>query len=125
MSDSPERERYPLNADGPFYVVKDLCLCCMVPEYEAPELMGFDSETMHCYFKRQPETPEEVEHAIMAVLASDIEGLRYSGNDPHILDKLGGAKQLCDIYDANSAPNNEAPDSKCFKQKLIDRTKGD
>ena len=125
MSDNPEREKYPLNADGPFYVVKDLCLCCMLPEYEAPEVMGFDSEAMHCYFRRQPETAEEIEHAVNAVLGSDIEGLRYSGNDPYILDKLRGAKQLCDVYDADSVSRDESSESKCYKQKLVDWIKGE
>ena len=125
MSDVPERERYPLNVDGPFYVVKDLCLCCMMPEYEAPELMGFDSEAMHCYFKRQPETAEEIEHAVNAILSSDIEGLRYSGNDPKVLAKLRDAKHLCDSYDADGALSNESPESKCFKQKLLGWIRGD
>ena len=125
MGNNPERERHPLNADGPFYVVKDLCLCCMMPEHEAPELMGFDSEHMHCYFKRQPETREEIEHAIAAVLASDIEGLRYAGLDPHILGKLRGAKQLCDIYATEGVPDHEEAGGRGCKQKLIDWVEGE
>ena len=94
-----ERDRYPLNAAGPFYVEKDMCLCCMMPEYEAPELMGFDGETNHCYFERQPNTPEEIEHAINAVASSDIAALRYAGSDPYILRRLVEAqsKSCCDV----------------------------
>ena len=48
----------------------------MIPEIEASELMGFDHETMHGYFKQQPLTPEELEHAIAATAASDLQGWR-------------------------------------------------
>ena len=89
-------ERHPLNAEGPFYVEKDACLSCMVPEDEAPELMGYDAENCHCYFRRQPSTPEELEHAINAVAASDIGALRYSGDDPYILQRLKGCDYACD-----------------------------
>ena len=91
-------ERTPLNAEGDFYVEKDLCLACMAPEYEAPELMGFDEETF-CYFKRQPTTPEELDHAIEAVCVSCIAALRYAGNDPEVLDRLRakGAGEQCDV----------------------------
>jgi hypothetical protein len=70
----------------------------MIPEIEAAELMGFDSEAMHCYFKQQPLTSEELEHAIVAVAASDIQGLRYAGSDQYILGRLIelGASDCCD-----------------------------
>jgi hypothetical protein len=67
-----KRERYSLNADGDFHAVKDICITCMMPEDRAPELMGFDEEACHCYFKRQPGTPEELEHAIAAVASSEV-----------------------------------------------------
>ena len=82
-----KHERTPLNAEGDFYVEKDMCLACMAPEYEAPELMGYDEQT-GCYFRRQPGKPEELDHAIMAVRASCIAALRYAGNDPKILERL-------------------------------------
>ncbi|MFN2596277.1 MAG: hypothetical protein ABR563_03725 [Pyrinomonadaceae bacterium] len=93
-----ERERYPLNAEGDFYVEKDICLTCMVPELEAPELMGFDKQAGHCYFRRQPATPEELEHAISAVYHSEVQGLRYAGNDEYVLKRLAerGCADCCD-----------------------------
>jgi hypothetical protein len=93
-----ERERYPQNAAGDFYVEKDLCMMCMMPEVEAPELMGFDQEAWNCYFKRQPSTPNELAHAIAAVASSEIQGLRYAGNDPEVLRRLvdAGASDCCD-----------------------------
>lgn len=82
-----KRKRHPLNAKGDFFVEYDMCLACDAPYSEAPELMAYDENT-HCYFKRQPQNPEEVEHAINAVRASCIEVVRYGGNDPEILKKI-------------------------------------
>ncbi len=76
------------NVPGPFYVSRDECMACGAPEHEAPELMAFDEERFSCYFRRQPETPEEVEHAIRAVWASCCRAVRYAGNDPKILKRL-------------------------------------
>ena len=81
------RKRHPLNADGDFFVEYDMCLACDAPYSEAPELIEYDENT-HCYFKRQPQTPEEVEHAINAVRVSCIEAVLYDGNDPEILKKI-------------------------------------
>jgi len=91
-------ERTLLNAEGDFYVVKDTCITCMAPHQEAPELMGLDNET-GCYFRRQPQTPEELDHAIEAVWVSCVEALRYSGNDPEILERLRAksCKSLSDV----------------------------
>ena len=71
---------------------------CMMPEIEAPELMAFDQEAGNCYFKKQPNTPVELAHAIAAVASSEIQGLRYAGNDPEVLRRLvdAGASDCCD-----------------------------
>jgi hypothetical protein len=91
-------ERTPLNAEGDFYVVKDTCLSCTAPHHEAPELLGLDEE-IGCYFRRQPQTPEELTHAVEAVWVSCVEALRYSGNDPEILERLRakGCKSQSDV----------------------------
>jgi hypothetical protein len=91
-------ERTPLNAEGDFYVVEGTCITCMAPHEVAPELMGLDEAT-GCYFRRQPQTPEEVEHAVEAVRVSCVEALRYSGSDPQILERLRakGCKSLSDV----------------------------
>jgi hypothetical protein len=98
-----KHKRTPLNAKGDFYVEKDTCLICMAPEHEAPGLMGYDEET-GCYFKRQPQTPEEIEHAVEAVWVSCVQALRYAGNDPVILEKLRakGCKSRCDALSSKS-----------------------
>jgi hypothetical protein len=95
------RERYPQNSAGDFYVEKNACMTCLMPEVAAPELMGFDQEQGHCYFKKQPTTPEEISHAISAVASSEIQGLRYAGSDPDILRRLvdASAAECCDALD--------------------------
>jgi hypothetical protein len=106
-----EQKRYHLNAEGPFYVEDGECLSCMMPEYVAPELMGYDAERAHCYFKRQPSTPEELEHAIEAVASSDIEALRYAGEDPYVLERL--SPYVCDALSCklNGRRSGEGTDS--------------
>jgi hypothetical protein len=93
-----EFERTSLNAEGDFYVMKDTCITCMAPHHEAPELMGLDEET-GCYFMRQPQTAEEIGHAVEAIRVSCVEALRYSGNDPEVLERLRarGCKSQSDV----------------------------
>lgn len=81
--------RFHLNVAGPFYVEDGSCITCGAPEAEAPGLMGSVDEEGHCYFKRQPETEEEVEQAINAVRVSCCRGVRYGGDDPEIIRRLG------------------------------------
>ncbi len=96
------RQRNPLNAPGSFYTEANVCLACCLPEAEAPELLGFeedlDNPKFGCFFKRQPETREELEHAFMAMAVSCIDGLRYGGTDPVILHRLRelGMEAQCD-----------------------------
>jgi ferredoxin len=78
----------PLNAPGPFYVGKDQCIACMAPQHEAPELMDYDESAGTCYFKRQPQTPLETEHAIQAVYVACCDAVQYSGTDPRILARF-------------------------------------
>jgi hypothetical protein len=53
----------------------------------------------HCYFRRQPETLEEVERAISACCVSCVSAVRYSGNDPEILRRFRevGRIDVCDV----------------------------
>ena len=84
-------EPYPLNVPGPFYVENGMCIICRVPEHEAPDLIGFDeapSGTGHCYFKKQPETSEELERAINAMSVACCGAHCYRGDDPEIIRRL-------------------------------------
>jgi hypothetical protein len=96
-----KRRRYPLNVDGDFYVEDGMCMACTAPEHEAPELIFFDPEATagyHCFFKRQPKTPEEIERAITAVAVGCCAGVRYAGIDPTIICRLLelGVPDTCD-----------------------------
>ena len=93
---------YPKNAPGDFYVQNGYCLKCEAPYYEAPDLMAHDDEgdNPHCYFKRQPETPEEVERAVMACHVSCVRAVRYAGKNPKILKRFLelGRVDACDLF---------------------------
>ncbi len=46
---------------------------------------------VHCYFKKQPVTPEEVGRAIAAIAVSCCGSLVYAGHDEKIIERLGQA----------------------------------
>lgn len=82
--------RHPKNVPGPFYVENNCCIACDAPRTDAPDLMGADDGlgNYHCHFKKQPETPEEVERAVWACWVSCTKAVRYAGDDPAILNRL-------------------------------------
>jgi hypothetical protein len=83
--------RFRLNAPGDFFVEDGRCIACTAPEHEAPELMAHAEDeglNYHCYFRRQPETSEEIEHAVRAVYVSCCGAVRYGGSDPGVLARL-------------------------------------
>ena len=90
------KDKYPKNADGPFYVENGMCICCGVPEDVAPDLMSHEitpENGYHCYFKKQPSTEQEVQQAIDAVSSSCCGAVNYGGNDPEILKCLAGIEE--------------------------------
>lgn len=92
-------DRYPENSKGDFYVQNDVCLSCGAPEAQASDLIEHSKlEYGHCYFKKQPQTEDEIERAINAIAVSCISGLRYGGKDEKILKRLYeiGESQQCD-----------------------------
>jgi hypothetical protein len=98
-SDNKAPDRYPENSQGDFYVQNQACITCGAPEAEAPDLIEHSKlEYGHCYFKKQPKTPDEIERAINAMAVSCISGLRYGGKNEQILKRLYeiGEAGLCD-----------------------------
>ncbi|HST12130.1 MAG TPA: hypothetical protein VLL05_17275 [Terriglobales bacterium] len=89
-------QTYPENAPGPFYVQNDYCITCRAPESVAPDLIGFYEDPSgtgrrrHCYFKKQPQTPEETDRAVKAVWANCCGSYRYAGTDSDVQKKLEG-----------------------------------
>jgi hypothetical protein len=98
------RRRYPENTPGPFYVERDRCIICLAPEREAPDLMGFAEGTAgrssesHCFFRKQPRTPDEIDRAVAALRVACCVALRYAGRDPEVLARLRelGLADQCD-----------------------------
>jgi len=82
-----KKQRHPANAPGDFYVMDGYCLACQAPEHEAPDLMANTeaSGMYHCFFQKQPSSPEEVDRAINAVCVGCCGAVRYGGKDPAIL----------------------------------------
>jgi hypothetical protein len=88
-------EAHPESAPGDFYVVNQGCAACGMPHVVAPDLMGSaENDTSHCIWKRQPQTPREIENAIDVVLTSCVECHRYAGDDEQIIARLGW--EFCD-----------------------------
>ena len=89
-----DRERFPLSADGPFYVLYECCVACDVPLTQVPDLMAMhqsddpDEFAYHCYFKRQPKTDAELQRAINAIHVQDLGCIRYGGSDSDVLSRL-------------------------------------
>jgi hypothetical protein len=92
-------ERYPENVEGDFYVENQVCITCGAPEAEAPDLIEHSKKDYgHCYFKKQPETPDEIERAIQAMAVSCIAGIRYCGKNVTIIKRIYelGLQAECD-----------------------------
>jgi ferredoxin len=88
-----KHESYSENASGDFYVEQDMCIACRAPESVAPDLVGFYEDPSgtgresHCYFKKQPETAEEMSRAIKAICISCCGAYRYAGSVPEVKEK--------------------------------------
>ena len=92
-------QRVPENVPGDFYVEAGLCTRCYLVHGEAPDLLNDPAEPFdECYFRRQPQTPEEVDQAISAIWVSEMCALRYAGTDEAIIAKLRTQQSaaLCD-----------------------------
>lgn len=91
---------YHRNSPGHFYVEDGCCIDCQAPWAEAPDLIAHDDQGdyPHCYFKKQPETSEEIDRAVSACAVSCVGAVRYAGDDPAILDRFRAfrAEVACD-----------------------------
>lgn len=84
------------NVPGPFYTTGE-CMSCGTPEIMAPELLApLDDTNSETFFLKQPETPEEIEHACQAIEVCCADALRYGGKDPAIIERLGNNPNCCD-----------------------------
>ncbi len=90
VSANRKESSYPENVPGPFYVVCDECITCRAPESVAPDLIGFYEDhseagrSSHCYFKKQPASPGELDRAVKAIRVNCCGTYRYAGTDGSI-----------------------------------------
>jgi len=95
-----ERIPHPENAPGDFYVENGCCLTCEMPFILAPELFAWSSNegAFHCYVKRQPATPGELEQMLSAVHAAEAQCIRYRGTEQLVHLRLleSGDRAICD-----------------------------
>lgn len=91
--------RHPENTKGDFYVENNSCISCGAPQAEASDLIDHSTkDTGHCFFKKQPQTEEEIDRAINAIAVSCVGALRYGGTDQNIIKRLYdlSCEHLCD-----------------------------
>lgn len=90
------QNRFSKNVPGPFYTTGE-CMSCGTPEGEAPDLLApLSDENSDTYFVKQPSTAEEVERACRAVEVCCVDAVRYGGDDPNIILRLGNNQGCCD-----------------------------
>ena len=88
---------------GSFYVRRECCLTCGVPQRIAPELFGWNAEGL-CFLLRQPSTKDELDQVVRVLWAQEVGCWRYGGDDPSFLKRLAelGIEEHCDIAPAPS-----------------------
>ena len=68
-----------------------------MPDVTAPELFGEADYT--CFVKRQPETTDEVDRMVRAMITSEVGCIRYGGVDAAVIRRLAqsGERALADV----------------------------
>ena len=85
----------PPSSTGPFYVDNTCCTSCGVPQVVAPDLVGWtDGSHPQCYWKKQPQTQDELLHAFAIFDGQELGCHRYAGEDPDIQRRIGA--ENCD-----------------------------
>ena len=98
----------PTSVPGDFYVESQCCMSCGVPQAVAPDLVGWiEADMRHCYWKKQPQTQEELRQAFAIFHGQELGCHRYAGNDPKIQARIGF--ENCDRprLDARAATSSE------------------
>ena len=84
MDQIPQRRKpFRENVPGDFYVEENCCTMCEAPFAEAPGMFGVADDPAgytHCYIKRQPVTPVEMDQMIMAIRIAELGCIRYRGS---------------------------------------------
>jgi len=97
------------NVDGPFYTTGG-CMACGAPEDKAPALLAeLTDDQLETFFVRQPETAEEIEAACRAAQVCCVSSLRYAGQEPAIIRRLGNTAEFCDYLISHDGTIVPAP----------------
>ena len=122
------RTPYKLNVPGDFYVENGECVACMLPAGESPNLIGEDEDSeygYHCYFKKQPDSENEVHDAINAMVVSCCEALRYKGKNETTIKLIidAGEGSQIDGHVEASSNNGSTPSNSLFDKlkSIIER----
>jgi len=102
MKQRPRFTPHPQSAPGDFYAAYGACGSCGVPQVVAPELVGW-TDAKHCFWMRQPETPEQIKRAIAVLETQELGCHRYAGRDPEILKRISA--EYCDYPVIPTSPH--------------------
>ena len=92
-------KRHPESVPGDFYIEQGCCMACGVPEAIAPDLVAHDEgQYWHCYWKKQPQTPDELDRAVEILHTQELGCHRYGGTDASIIHRL--PPECCDVVSA-------------------------
>ena len=70
-------------------MVNECCTSCGLPKSLAPDLIGgVAGKGDHCYWKKQPETPAEIDRAVEVLAGQELGCHRYAGVDPDLLRRI-------------------------------------
>ncbi len=115
---------HPQSIPGDFYVVNTECLACGMPHVVAPDLIGWaEGDGSHCVWKKQPQTPAEIDRAVAVLESQDLECHRYAGVNPAILERV--LTTYCDhplpktISDSTSSLDSNPPKFALINQRPI------
>lgn len=104
MEAPPSPSNDAVRDQGDFYVEPDCCILCGIPEAIAPEI--FQTGENHCFVKRQPCSPDEVDRTIRAMWSGEVDCIRYRGRDAAMLERLAlaGMANQADFGAASASP---------------------
>lgn len=107
-----EHKPHPANVPGDFYVEDGCCTMCGVPFVEAPDLFGTCQDPggyPHCFVKRQPELPSELDRMVSAIQCAELNCIRYRGSDRLIQLRLveAGEAEICDSLPPDGEQRSE------------------
>lgn len=97
----PEAVPHPANVPGDYFVEDGCCMTCAVPFVFASDLFAWAADsgtgTVHCYVKKQPETPDEADRMFEVIRHAEAGCIMYRGRDPATQRRLveAGEGPIC------------------------------